>query len=210
MDLKIEGNPGQNNAFDETKIDNLQNYNHTVDTIVNNNYGIGGPTRMSSDFEKLRQEIRKEVRSEIIEELVYYITELPGTKSVEEKLTDGGFSQAKIQEAIRQKELYAKRAEKYSCYPAAQQIFFDLFSNIKNEFYSSIFPLIEEGQPLNTVMQAVRNNIVKPLSKLINENGAFDSHLHLSEDHIYGMIYYLTGMCHLNWRDYDQDLKPET
>ena len=52
-------------------------------------------------------------------------------------------------------------------------------------------------------MQQVHEKIVVPISDMLNANGAYDTYLNFNEDHIYGMIYYLTGMCHLNWKDYD-------
>lgn len=198
MDLKVSGNPGQGNTFDETNI-------RKVDTYVKDGTVYNGvlPSRMARDFERLRQEILKDVRQETIEELKYYITKLPGTKSAEEKLTDGGFKRQKISEAIRQKDLYARRATMYQDYPSAQQINLDLLSRIKHEFDDTIFPLIEEHTDLTIVMQQIRTKIVNPIMQMLYENGASDEYLHYSEDHIYGMIYHLTGMCHLNWKDYD-------
>lgn len=176
-------------------------------TTVNDTYNVyneGLPSRMAVDFENLRKEILKEVTQETIEELKYYITELPGTKPFEEKLTDGGFTEDSIEEATRQKELYRKRAQMYRYYPSAQQINLDLLSSIKNSFYTYIFPLIEEGTQLRLVMQQLREKIVIPTKELLNKNGMYDDKLRYNEDHIYGMIYYLTGMCHLNWKVYNK------
>ena len=133
----------------------------------------------------------------------YYQTKLEGTKDVEEKLTDGGFRPSRIAEAKRLKEMYAKIAMQYDCYPSAQKIIHSLFARIKHEFDDNIFPLIEGQQPLNIVMERIREKIVIPIRDMLEANGAHDSVLGFNEDHIYGMIYYLTGMCHLNWKDYD-------
>ena len=167
------------------------------------NYYSATPSRMASDFQRLRQEILNGVKTETMEELKQYITILDGTKPFEEKLEDGGFKPARIEDASRQMLLYAKKAEMLDCYPSAQQIFSDLFAFIKNEFYDSVFPLIEDGKPLREVMTATRTNIVKNLMNLLNNNGAYDEYMHLTEDHIYGMLYYLTGMCHINWTEYE-------
>ena len=180
-------------------------------TSVNDTYHIyeaSQPSRMAIDFENLRREILKEVTQETIEELKYYITKLPGTKPFEEKLNDGGFSEDSIEEATRLKELYRKRAQMYRNYPSAQQINLDLLSSIKNSFYTYIYPLIEDGTPLRTVMQQIRERIVLPTKELLNKNGMYDDKLRYNEDHIYGMIYYLTGMCHLNWTVYKKNLEP--
>ena len=36
----------------------------------------------------------------------------------------------------------------------------------------------------------------------INANGSCDRQLCYNEDDIYGMLYYLTGKCYINWKDY--------
>lgn len=202
MDLKVTGNPGEGNTFEEKTFQHIDDY-YENPTIIKQDRG----TRMDSDFQRLRKEILNGVSSETIEELKQYITKLDGTKPFEEKLEDGGFKPSKIEEASRLMLLYAKKAEKLDCYPAAQQVFSDLFASIKHEFYDSVFPLIEDGEPLRAVMTAIRTHIVKPTMKRLNDNGAYDEDMHLTEDHIYGMIYYLTGMCHINWKDYEV---PET
>ena len=203
MDLNVTGDPGQGNSYNETTLQHVDSFNPGATTVTNNYNYSSNSSRLASDFERLRQEILKGVKQETIEELKYYITKLPGTRSAEEKLTDGGFKTSFIREAIRQKDLYARRATMYQDYPSAQQINLDLFSRIRHEFDDTIFPIIEGGADLSSVMQQIRTKIVNPIMQLLNENGAYDEHLHYSEDHIYGMIYYLTGMCHLNWKDYD-------
>ena len=203
MDLNVTGDPGQGNSYNETTLQHVDSFNPTATTVTNNYNYSSNSSRLASDFERLRQEILKGVKQETIEELKYYITKLPGTRSAEEKLTDGGFKTSFIREAIRLKDLYARRATMYQDYPSAQQINLDLFSRIRHEFDDTIFPIIEGGADLSSVMQQIRTKIVNPIMQLLNENGAYDEHLHYSEDHIYGMIYYLTGMCHLNWKDYD-------
>ena len=39
MDIKIEGNPGTGNTFQEIKIGYVENYNPNATTIINNHYG---------------------------------------------------------------------------------------------------------------------------------------------------------------------------
>ena len=181
----------------------------TVGTQANvkENYGyisIGNSrSRLSATFERLEQEILNNTRKEVIDELLMYTTKLDGTKGLEEKLQDGGFQKIFIQKAIIQKEMYAKRATKYECYPAAQEIILSLFARIKNEFDVRIYPMIIKGADVPSIMQEVHKQIVSPILQMIEMNGANDQSLYFNMDHIYGMIYYLTGMCHLNWKDYD-------
>lgn len=189
------------------------------DSLVRNNSAIGAQanvmenngtinignsrSRLSATFERLEQEILNNTRKEVIDELLMYTTKLDGTKGLEEKLQDGGFQKMFIQKAIIQKEMYAKRATKYECYPAAQEIILSLFARIKNEFDVRIYPMIITGVDVPLIMQEVHKQIVSPFLQMIETNGANDQSLYFNMDHIYGMIYYLTGMCHLNWKDYD-------
>ena len=189
------------------------------DSFVRNNSAIGAQanvkenngtinignsrSRLSATFERLEQEILNNTRKEVIDELLLYTTKLDGNKGLEEKLQDGGFQKMFIQKAIIQKEMYAKRATKYECYPAAQEIILSLFARIKNEFDVRIYPMIIKGADVPSIMQEVHKQIVSPILQMIEMNGANDQSLYFNMDHIYGMIYYLTGMCHLNWKDYD-------
>lgn len=178
-------------------------FNPAAHTVNNNVFEALRPTRMDAYFRRLRDEIEGNITREIIEDLRDYKTQLDGTLGLEKKLFDGGFSNSDITWALRKKEQYAKKATKYECYPSAQEINLLLFGEIKIKFDRFIFPLIRKGIPVETVMQRIDEIIVSPIMKMLNDNGAHDEDLHYTTDHIYGMIYYLTGMCHLNWKDYD-------
>lgn len=160
-------------------------------------------SRLSATFERLEKEILRNTKKEVMDDLLMYKTKLNGTKNLEEKLQDGGFRNTFIQKAKTQKEMYAKKSTKYECYPAAQEIILDLFARIKNEFDIKIYPMILNGADVSSIMQEVHKQIVCPILQMIEANGAKDLSLYFNMDHIYGMIYYLTGMCHLNWKDYD-------
>ena len=179
------------------------NPNATSVNDTYNFYGTALPTRMDAYFQSLLKEIENGITEDVFDALDYYKTKLDGTKDLEEKLTDGGFRPSRIAEAKRLKEMFAKIAMRYDCYPSAQKIIHSLFARIKHEFDDNIFPLIESQQPLNIVMKQIRERIVIPIRDMLEANGAHDTVLGFNEDHIYGMIYYLTGMCHLNWKDYD-------
>ena len=203
MDLKVSGDPGQGNIFNETQLQSAGSYNPNAREVNHFHYASAPGSRMDSYFQSLLGEIEQHSTAEIIEELKAYTTKLDGTKDVEEKLLDGGFRPSHIEDAKRMKEMYAKKAMQYDCYPSAQKIILYLFAQIKHEFNTYIFPLIEDGENLRTVMEQIRTKIVKPIMQSLDANGAHDRYLNFTDDHIYGMIYYLTGMCHLNWKDYD-------
>ncbi len=203
MEVKVTGDPGEGNTYSETHVNDGGGYYPAAQTVNNNYYGNGSTTRMAAYFQRLLDEIKKDVRQETFDELDFYQTKLAGTKDVEEKLVDGGFRPAEIDAAVRLKDYYAKKATRYDCYPSAQQIIYNLLGRIKHEFDTYIFPLIQRGESLTVVRQQIRERIVSPIMQTLEVSGAYDRHLNFSEDHIYGMIYYLTGMCHLNWTDYD-------
>ena len=173
MNLNVKGNPGNNNSFQENQISQVGNYFQNASLE-----GIGSAsTRMGSYFQKLLEEIRGEVKDEVIDELLWYKTKLDGKKDMEEKLTDGGFRPAKIMEAKHFKEMYAKKALQYDCYPSAQKINLTLFARIKHEFDTSVYPLIEQGKPLNEVMCQIREKIVNPIMELIETSGSHDEYI---------------------------------
>jgi len=187
----------------EVRIDQVGSYNPNAresTTIINNN---GGPTRMSSYFRQLHEEVKNKTTRDIIQELLEYKTKLDGTKGMEEKLKDGGFSESFIQVALRKKEQYAKKAMQFDCYPSAQEINLLIFIDIMDLFTIYVEPLIKRREPVETVMQCIHEKVVNPIMDKINVNGAEDQDLRYTPNHIYGMIYYLTGMCHINWKDYD-------
>lgn len=189
-------------ADKEVNITSLGNYNPAATDVQTNIYNYE-PSRMDAYFRRLHQEIESHTTQDIIDDLLDYKTKLDGSKGLEEKLTDGGFPQSDIDWALRKKEQYAKKATKYECYPAAQKINLLLFADIKSRFDSFITPMIRRGEPVDSVMQGIRVIIVGSIMQMLNENGSHDEDLNYTADHIYGMLYYLTGMCHINWKDYD-------
>jgi len=192
MDLKVEGNPGQGNHYEETTVQTPEVYapNATSVTIVKANRK--NVARIAGGLAQLHNEIGKEVSEETKEAVRHYETKIPGTKDVEEKLTDGGFSPSRIKEAVRLKEYWSKQEENLQ-----------LYSRIVHEFDIYIMPMIEDELPLRDIMKEVHEKIVSPIMTIYQENGYTDDNLRYTYDHIYGIIYYLTGKCHLNWKDYD-------
>ncbi len=187
----------------EFNVEHLANLNPNAREVKNFFYKNGGSTRMGAYFRQLHQEILDRTTRRIIDDLLYYTTKLDGTKGMEEKLRDGGFSDRFIREAMRKKLLYAKKAEQFSNYPSAQEINLLIFADIVNAFQVYIEPMINCEAPIDVVMVQIHERVVVPIMEKINENGVDDTDLHYTSDHIYGMIYYLTGMCHLNWKNYD-------
>ena len=161
-------------------------------------------SRLSARFEKLKEEVASNSKYEGVKDaLKYYLTKLDGV-DVSQKLTDGGLNETEILRAIRRKEKYAKQLERNKFYESAQLIDSEIFAKIIIDFETHVeIPLINKGASKSEVFQAVLDKVISPTLSLINEEGEYDTFLNYTVEDIYGMIYFLTGKCHLNWKNYD-------
>ena len=160
-------------------------------------------TRFARRFEKLNQEVKNDERYEgTMEALKFYLTKLDGI-SAETKLYDGGFNENEVTSAIRRKENYAKRLQLNRFFESAQWIDSQLFAKIKMDFEAFITPLIDIGSSKSDILKEVVVKVVQPVLDLINIEGEDDEVLNYNAEDIFGMIYYLTGQCHINWKNYD-------
>ncbi len=180
----------------------------TVDTQLNVNENHGTinaikKTRFSKRFEKLNTEVASDDRYEgTMESLKYYLTKRDGI-DMPTKLEDGGFKVSEIIEAARRKEKFAKRLEINRFFESAQWIDSQLFAIIKMKFEAHVDPLICNGSIKEEILKVVVQNVIEPVLEVINIEGENDEVLNYNAEDIFGMIYYLTEQCHLNWKDYD-------
>ncbi|WP_297333440.1 ABC-three component system protein [Flavobacterium sp.] len=187
-----------------------QDVNNTgpVDRQVNvntlhGNIDFSKTSRLGQRFKKLKEEVEKDIRySGFIDDFNRYNTELDG-RSMPDKLADGGFSTTEIRRATLKKHQYSKKLEKNKLYETAQLIDLELFAMINLNFETFIEPLIEGGATKVAIKECVREKIIIPIFDLINQDGQDDTFLNYNVDDIYGMIFFLTGKCHLNWANYD-------
>jgi hypothetical protein len=167
------------------------------------NVYLSKPSRLSSRFEKLKKEVENDIRYEqFIDDLNDFNTQQDG-KSMPEKLKEGGFSEHDIFRAIKRKQQYWKKFEKNKFYESAQLIDLELFAKIKLNFETYVEPLIHTSSPVGALKVAVTEKIIEPILQLLNDDGYDDVLLNYTSDDILGMVYFLTGKCHLNWVIYD-------
>lgn len=160
-------------------------------------------TRFSKRFEKLNSEVACNEKYEgFMDDFKYYITKLDGV-DMPTKLQDGGFHENEIVMATRRKEKYAKKLEINRFFESAQWIDSQIFAKIKIDFETYVEPLIFKGGSKDEILQAVHERVITPVLDLINIEGESDEVLNYNVEDIYGMIYYLTGKCHINWKNYD-------
>lgn len=200
INLSVNGDPGTGNSFNDTKIRKVDNYNPNAREV--NNYYTQSESRLGGWFRRLNDEINNDMRlQKKLDDIKRYRTKLPHTIGLEAKLKDGGFSQSAIDKARRLKMYFAKKSTRFQYYESAQLIDSYLFAKLCQRFDTYILPNIE-SHPLCDIRQMVYEKVVLPIIDEINANGSYDRQLCYNEDDIYGMLYYLTGKCHINWKDY--------
>lgn len=99
-----------------------------------------------------------------------------------------------IQFATKQKELFAKRLLKRDLSPAAQKIFAYIMGKIKLSFMHNIVPKIKSGISEQEIDRIIYSVVIEPIFNELEENV-----LDLTMDEIHGMLFYLTGNCHIYW-----------
>lgn len=185
---------GGNNQF-------LPNANTAVQNIYQ---AAEHNNRLVTWLRKLQEQVDNDIQIlEKMDSIRRYHTKLPHTLGLKRKLQDGGFTKVAIDKACRLKQGYAKKATKYQYYEMANRIDDYLFAIVSNHFDVYVLPLIEAEKPLSEINQAVYEKVIIPVVDELNVNGAEDSCLCYTTDDIFGMLYYLTGNCHINWAIYD-------
>jgi hypothetical protein len=170
---------------------------------IEGNVYFSKKTRFAKRFEKLNIEVACDERYDgIMESLKYYLTSRDGI-DMPTKLQDGGFRESEIIEATKKKEKFAKRLELNKFFESAQWIDCQLFGKIKMDFEAFILPLVNASVSKDEILKEVVIKVVQPVLDLINIEGENDEVLNYNADDIFGMVYYLTGQCHLNWKNYD-------
>ncbi len=169
---------------------------------VDNIY-LTNKTRWQKRFEKLQQEVRNDVRYENFIQGFHEYNTIKDGIGVEEKLKAAGFNKRELIRALEFKEKYAKRVVKGEMFQAQQEIDVEIFSLIDNNFYTHVFPKIEDGCPKSEILKELMTKVVEPILDILNKEGELDEYLNYNANDIFGMVYFLTGKCHLNWKDYD-------
>lgn len=155
-------------------------------------------------YSSLREEFRHDRRLEQIrDDIKAFKTKLPRTVGLKQKLTDGGFGATFYHDASRQKQQFCKKSIRYQYYESAQRIDSYLLAKVKSNFDNYVMPIIGSVSK-SEVKQTIYEKVVKPIMDEINRYGVDDDYLCYTDADIYGMLYMLTGNCHINWKDYDE------
>jgi len=184
-DIGIDGDDNKVVAGDDNSTTNKHYHNYSKQT------------KLSKLFDRLNQEYNADNRiDQINEDLQRYLTERDAI-GLEQKLIDGRIDHL-YDDALWLKEEYYKKLTKYVFFEPAQQIHAYLLAIVIEKFRNLIYPLIREGKSEAEIMKAVSENINAPLLSIIQDEGCNDV-MGPSATDIDGMIYFLTGRCHIKW-----------
>lgn len=132
---------------------------------------------------------------QIIEDLQHFTGEAVYTEVIglEQKLSNGNRADT-YQQCKWEKEIFYKKLLRYTPSFAAQKIMTYTLADIYTRFTNIIYPLIKDGKPRAEIDRAIQTEIVDHTITLLENNP-----LEFFPNDIRGMIYYLTGNCHIKW-----------
>lgn len=184
-------NINNNSVHQQTNIGKVENMNLTP------------KTRWQKRFEELKRQVENDDRyATFIDDFKEYNTIKDGI-GLEQKLIDGNFTEYQINKALSLKEKYAKRVVMGEMFLAQQRIDVAIFSIIDTNFDTYVFPLIMKNYPNDKVLIVLKEKVIQPILDILDKEGYEDDYLNYNANDIFGMVYFLTGKCHLNWKNYD-------
>jgi hypothetical protein len=162
-----------------------------------NNYNYP-PTKMRALIEAYEQErLTDATFNATIEQLDYYLNpinrEMGEVIGLEKKLQIGHFD-IFIGYAMEAKDMFARKLEQYRFSKVAQEIFLYVLADIWTIFHNKIYQLVCNNESHDIIMKKVQDEIIEVISKKLEDNV-----LDIYPDCISGMIYFLTGNCHIKW-----------
>jgi len=163
-----------------------------------NNFYPQHDAKMKALMEEYKQEQINNIEfNQVIKELDYYLnplnSEVQNIVGLEKKLKDGQFDEY-LEYAMTVKDTFYRKVEQYRLSKAAQNIFLYIMADVLTIFHQKIYPLICNNTSHDIIMNKIDDEIIKVLSQKLGENV-----LNIFSDSITGIIYYLTGNCHIKW-----------
>lgn len=165
--------------------------------VYNYNFGISE----HSTLKRLIEEFKKKEKEDaffkgVVEKLEHYKKSVDDDDDViglEEKLDRGGYSDL-LYYAKNVKEMFVKKLAKYQFNEAAQKIHAYFLSEVYTRFHRHVYSLIIAGQSKEIINHQIQKNIIDPILAMLDENVT-----ELYAEEIDGMVYFLTGNCHIKW-----------
>jgi hypothetical protein len=154
-------------------------------------------TQMSQLIERFKKERENdEMFSGIIAKLQHYSSSTDGVGDVEGvklKLGKAGYDNL-LEFALMTKELFVKKLTEFQFSKSAQEMQCLLLAEVYTRFHHCVWPALCEGRSQEGVQDLVQTHIINPVSEMLGENV-----LDIYTDELTGMLYFLTGNCHIRW-----------
>lgn len=174
----------------------------SVSTVSMGDVILQAPARPESSLNRLYRKLRDEAAQD--EELTEYIAQLQiFTRSVQDETVIG--LDGKLTAAGRQDQLDMAKAMKEMVYAELrknmfsrtfQTIYATLMGKIYEEYQTWVQPAIVKGASREQIDQLVHVHVVKPVVSELETCSEYDG---VATSTVRGMIYFLTGNCHLVW-----------
>lgn len=134
---------------------------------------------------------------EIIEELAEYITNRPDREviGVEQKLVNGGRNDL-LKDAVYLKNKFERTIAKDQMSLITQKVYSHVLAMVGSSFNHKVRPLILENKNKSEVDLAIHKEIIEPVYQSI-----VGFNQQITPEHVAGMLYFLTGKCHLIWNE---------
>lgn len=147
----------------------------------------------------LVESYKKELESnecvyEILDELSHYSNAKSEIRDLGVKLGDAGFDYL-LEDGKALKELVSKLIVKNQNYRSAQKIIIYLLAEVESIFNCEIKPKLLDVRGECEVKALFRMHLEKEINDKLGENV-----LDVYHRQINGMVYFLTGNCHLEWK----------
>jgi hypothetical protein len=160
---------------------------------INNNKPIAGLVNAINSIQKGISDSAE--FSGYIEELAEYIQDRVGREVIglEQKLRNGQREDL-IDNAVYLKNKFSRLLSKKQLSPSEQKIFVHILASINTAFNHQVRPLILAHMGKSEVDKAVHQFVIEPVyTAIVHSNDEMTSEL------VLGMLYFLTGKCHLVW-----------
>lgn len=153
-----------------------------------------GATPMSRMITKYRQETEQDRQiKQTIEDLQRWQQREGDVIGLAEKLRRGG--RVEITDiAILAKDRFARALVRHEFSPAAQEIYAFLLAKVYQLFSQIVYPQICRNADVKEIDRLLANDVYARVEAMLEENP-----LGLSPEDVMGMLYWLTGNCHLKW-----------
>lgn len=161
------------------------------------NNGIEETGELSDLIRKAAAELEQCQESpQILEALQRYVDPIDGEEVIglEAKLVAAG-RRPEVEKAARLKEDFSKLLHRHALSHSAQQVYSVLLSRVEMLFDQKIRPLIADGATHANIDGAIADDVIETVFAEIPP----DNPLGLYYGEVRGMLYFLTGNCHIRW-----------